>query len=86
MKINESRHSYGDEPRRYVQPLDFKKEALDAVGRSRHYIAALLARVKRGNLKTMELVEALESADREAADAQRHLMGQITLNDRGETV
>lgn len=82
--FHESRMPFGEKPRRIAQPLDFKKQALDAAGRARHYLAILLERVNDDEISTSEIMEAIEHADREMADAQRHLLGKIKINDRGE--
>lgn len=87
MKINESRLPYGEEPRRYVQPLDFKKRALDDVGRARHELSAVLALIEEGaSPVSQEVAEHLEKADFYCSKAQRRLMGKIKVNDQGEPV
>lgn len=92
IEMRENRMNYGEESRRrrvVIQPLDFKKKALDATGRARHRISRLLARfddVKEISPTEQEIIEALQDADNELARAQSHLMGQIPVNDEGEPV
>lgn len=69
-----------------VQPYDFKKKALIQIGLSRHELSVLLDALEEGDLDIKTLAAHLEKADEYAAKAQRHLMGKIEINDKGEKV
>jgi len=84
--LNEPRLPYERDPERYIQPLDFKKRALDEVGRARHELAAALAAMQEGMSDPRQIATLIERADEYAAKAQRHLLGKIKVNDQGEKV
>lgn len=84
--LNESRWTMSNEPIKYAEPLDFKKDALNALGRGRHAIALIRARVRASELTLAELSRLLALADHETADAQSYLMEQIEINDRGQKI
>lgn len=71
---------------RFAEPLDFKKDALMAVGRSRHAIALIRGHVRASDLTLAELLRLLKLADIEAAEAQSNLMEGIEVNDKGENL
>lgn len=87
-RIGESPAPYNDrEPKRVVQPYDFKKRALIQLGLARHELSAILAAIDEGvELDPETLADHLEKADAFSAKAQRYLMGKIRVNDRGEPV
>lgn len=86
MKINDSRFNFREEPIRYAEPFDFKKDALTAMGRGRHALSAIKGHVRASDLTLEELLRLLKLADHEMADAQSALMEAIDVNDRGEPI
>ncbi len=72
------------EPDRYVQPLDFKKKALNTIGRARNGLAVILAMLEENIVDPREFARIIEKADSDCSVAQRHLLGKILLNEKGE--
>jgi len=86
--IDESRLPDQDGPgsERYIQPLDFKKKALDEVGLARHELATAIAAIQDGMYDMRAIGAFLESADQHASLAERHLRGRMKIRGKGERI